>query len=100
MLNILNYIISPNIIYEFLAIRWKCVRRKMQVKHIRILTQMGSQFQQRLFYHQLEQLLRTHTKKTKEQLKAGRFATKQMGLGESKEKRKKNDFRQRERSEH
>lgn len=27
--------------------------------------------------------------KTKEQLKAGRFATKQMGLGESKEKRKK-----------
>ena len=75
----------------------------MQVKHIRILTQIGSQFQQRLFYHQLEQLLRTKKKKkkkTKEQLKAGRFATKQMGLGENKEKRKKNDFRQRERSEH
>ena len=63
LLNILNYIISPNIIYEFLAIRGKCVRRKMQVKHIRILTQMGSQFQQRLFYHQLEQLLRTHKKR-------------------------------------
>ena len=62
----------------------------MQVKHIRILTQMGSQFQQRLFYHQLEQLLKKKKKnKTKEQLKAGRFATKQMGLGESKEKRKK-----------
>ena len=73
----------------------------MQVKHIRILTQMGSQFQQRLFYHQLEQLLKKKKKnKTKEQLKAGRFATKQMGLGESKEKRKKIYFRQRERSEH
>ena len=63
LFNILNYIISPNIIYEFLGIRWKCVRRKMQVKHIRILTQMGSQFQQRLFYHQLEQLLKKKKKK-------------------------------------
>lgn len=61
----------------------------MQVKHIRILTQIGSQFQQRLFYHQLEQLLRTKKKKTKEQLKAGRFATKQMGLGRAKKKEKK-----------
>ena len=65
LFNILNYIISPNIIYEFLGIKWKCVRRKMQVKHIRILTQMGSQFQQRLFYHQLEQLLKKKKKKDK-----------------------------------
>ena len=65
LFNILNYIIYPNIIYEFLGIKWKCVRRKMQVKHIRILTQMGSQFQQRLFYHQLEQLLKKKKKKDK-----------------------------------
>lgn len=49
------------------------------------------------FYQQLEKLRK---KKTKEQLKAGGCATKQMGFGKREEKRKKNDFRRSEKSKY
>ena len=96
LLNSLNYIINPNIIYEFLAYKWKYIPKKTQLKHVRILTQMSSQFQQREFLSSARATA-MGKKKTKEQLKTGGFAIKKSWEEEEiKKKKEKNDLRQQE----